>query len=185
MKTARLIQIRSLLGVFSTITVSLSAAHAQPPALPPTIPGSAVVLTDNLKLRTAPSLGAPILARMPCNSPIRVLGISADGLWYRAQYQDMTGFAYAKYVGAEGARCGQIANNALDNLTGVTATVRAVRLNVRSAPSLDSEIIGELKRGDAIRVIASTPSRLWLMIAYRGGIAYVYGPYTDFQLIYK
>jgi len=51
---------------------------------------------------------------------------------------------------------------------GFTATIQSAVQNVRSGPSVDYEILGQLAEGTQVRVIGATTDFTWIVIDYRG-----------------
>jgi len=51
---------------------------------------------------------------------------------------------------------------------GFTATIQSAVQNVRSGPSIDFDILGQLSEGTQVRVIGATTDFTWLVIDYRG-----------------
>lgn len=51
---------------------------------------------------------------------------------------------------------------------GFTATIQSAVQNVRSGPSIDYDILGQLSEGTQVRVIGATTDFTWLVIDYRG-----------------
>ena len=68
------------------------------PLVPPQQEQAAVVSTQggNLNLRSRPSTSAQVIARIPNNTQVTVLGRQND--WATVAYQDLVGFAYAMYL---------------------------------------------------------------------------------------
>lgn len=55
----------------------------------------------------------------------------------------------------------------------ITATIRAIELNVRSGPDLESEILGTVKRGSVIEVSGVDRAKNWLFFRYWGKEAWI------------
>ncbi len=51
---------------------------------------------------------------------------------------------------------------------GFTATIQSAVQNIRSGPSVDYDILGQLPEGTQVRVIGATTDFTWLVIDYRG-----------------
>jgi branched-chain amino acid transport system substrate-binding protein len=50
---------------------------------------------------------------------------------------------------------------------GVTVTITGLRQNVRTGPSIDYPVIGQLNRGEQARVIGTTVDKTWVIIDFR------------------
>jgi hypothetical protein len=55
----------------------------------------------------------------------------------------------------------------------VTAEVVTGRLNVRSGPSTDFTVVGQLTTGEVVPVLAIYEDAQWLVIAYQDGVAFI------------
>jgi hypothetical protein len=51
---------------------------------------------------------------------------------------------------------------------GFSATIKSAVQNIRSGPSIDFDILGQLTAGTQVRVIGATRDFSWLVISYRG-----------------
>lgn len=159
------------------------AAHAQSNGV------ELVVTSATLNVRSAPSTGDSIIGRLTCGQKVIADAKTADGAWYRIQYNGQTGFIFAQFAVA-GGTC-SVANASVAPAAAPAAaapaaatvgniTVTSELLNVRSGPSTTSQIIGRLKRGDALQATARTADGKWLEIVYNNGKGYVFAAYTSF-----
>lgn len=61
--------------------------------------------------------------------------------------------------------------------TNAVGAVDATSLNVRSAPSMDAGVLGQLYNGQEMNIITKTGGQ-WFKIEYNGGIGYVHSGYV-------
>jgi SH3-like domain-containing protein len=92
------INVNGTVGWVSAAFVRLTGTPAQ--GSTPTTPSASTGprVSVNLNLRSAPDLGAEVLAIIPRNSGIQVLGRSADSKWLRATFNNITGWVSASFV---------------------------------------------------------------------------------------
>ncbi|MCS7060791.1 MAG: SH3 domain-containing protein [Anaerolineae bacterium] len=131
------------------------------------------VMVAALNVRGAPSLSAPILGRLAGGTKITPLGRSADGQWWRINYNGAEAFIFAQFAVAGGTYTA-----GTGAAGGGTATVTSDFLNVRSGPGLGNPIIGRLNRGNSVTVLGRSADGAWLRINYNGGEAFVFAAYT-------
>ena len=78
--------------------LSFSFVHAQD-TIPTPTPDAQVSADDTLRLRAAPTTSSAILTLLPPDTPLTILGLSADRDWLRVQTEDdLIGWVFAQYV---------------------------------------------------------------------------------------
>jgi uncharacterized protein YraI len=157
---------------------SIHGAHAQSQGV------ELVVTSPTLNVRSAPSTGDSIIGQLTCGQKVIADAKTADGAWYRINYNGRSGFIYAQFAVA-GGTCATANASAAPAASapaagGTNITVTSEVLNVRSAPSLSGSILGRLKRGDVVSATARTTDGKWLEIVYNNGKGYVFAQYTSF-----
>ena len=172
------------LALIAAMTIGMSSihgTHAQSQGV------ELVVTSPMLNVRSAPSTGDSIIGRLTCGQKVIADAKTADGAWYRISYNGRAGFIFAQFAVAGGtcptaasAPAAPAAPAPAPAAGGSNFTVTAELLNVRSAPSLSSSVIGRLRRGDVIQATAKTADNRWLEIVYRNGKAYVFAQFTSF-----
>lgn len=60
-------------------------------------------------------------------------------------------------------------------LEGVWATVRARALNVRGGPGVSYETLGQLRRGEQVRLLGANPDLTWFVIQFRSQMGWISG----------
>lgn len=123
----------------------------------------AIVRTGLLNVGDQPGLNGCVTGMLPRDAVVDVLG--DHGEWYEIAFNGELGFNHSDYV------------ELLAASKPMKGRVTAVLLNVRSRPSLQAPIAGQLSRDARIDIIAKTGE--WLKIRFKGALAYVFGKYID------
>jgi uncharacterized protein YraI len=166
---------KSLLIVIVLVAVQ-GSLHAQGAGVELT------VTTPFLNVREGPSTGNAIIGRLTCGQKVTADAKTADGAWYRINYNGRPGFVFAQFA-VPGGSCQSGAPApapAPAAPAGTSVTVTSDFLNVRSGPSLNDTILGRLRRGDVVQATARTADGRWLQILYNNRPAFVFAQYTSF-----
>jgi uncharacterized protein YraI len=67
---------------------------------PPATQGVVVQAFGNMRIRSGPGFEFPRISRAPWGSRVQLLARSTDGLWYKIQYGEITGWSYAAWYRA-------------------------------------------------------------------------------------
>jgi len=119
------------------------------------------VLPHLLNVRKKPSLKARILGRLRRGDLVNILNETEE--WYEILWGERTAFVYKKYISIVAyIKRGQINANIL---------------NVRDKPSINSNVIGKLKKGEIVFILEDMLD--WFAIDYKGRIAYVAKQWID------
>lgn len=126
------------------------------------------VTGNNVNLRSGAGTDQPIVATVPLNTQITVMGNNAangDGSWLQAQYDGQVVWVSGMYV----------------SLSPETATLSGVvtgtSVNVRSGAGTDQAILGQQTRGDTVTI--QTQFGPWYQIIYNNGIGYIHSDYVS------
>lgn len=124
---------------------------------------------ENLNLRTQPSLNAVRITTVKKGTKLEVISIS--GVWAKVKYNGTVAYCHNGYL--------------IDNSSSLVETQYTVVttniLNLRKGPSTASAIIGKLKKGEEVNVVATTGQ--WLKVNYKGTIGYCNANYTQKKII--
>lgn len=88
------------------------------------------------------------------------------------EYFEHTGDALARFSWEKKA-------DAESGPTGVSATVRAGRLNMRQGPSTAYDIITKLPWGTVAPVVGRTADSSWIQVTYQGASGWIWAAYTS------
>ncbi len=124
-----------------------------------------MVVTDanSVNIRTAPSTAGKVLGRVHMGDYVHVTGNVLNTEWYECEYNGKTAYIWDNYLTPEFPQ---------------TMVCTAAKLNVRSEPSADGEIIGTLNMGDKERISALENDFLRFSLE-DGRIGYVYDAYMS------
>nr|WP_159129893.1 SH3 domain-containing protein [Rossellomorea marisflavi] len=124
-----------------------------------------------LNVRTGPGLSYPVLMQASKGEEYTVTG--NDGDWYKIDTPQGEGWV-AEWLVTEGDSSDSPAAPAASGLTG---TANEDSINVRKAPSTDSERLGTLSTGEEVSITGSVQG--WYEISYRGGTAWINEDYLS------
>ncbi|MDO4322044.1 MAG: SH3 domain-containing protein [Lachnospiraceae bacterium] len=129
-----------------------------------------VYTTDDVNVRAAGNLSAVILGGLAAGSGVTEMGYTSDG-WIQIQYNGATGYIWGDYISTTRPVLTQ-------NTSGTMYATASV--NVRSAYSSDSSILGGLSKGQGIEITGKTNNN-WIRVKYNGHIGYVYADYLSWS----
>lgn len=135
-----------------------------------------VQLTDNyVNVRTGAGTNYPSIGKVNSGSTYAYLGEGKDlqgKTWYKMQYGSKQGFVistYSKLVTVSTAP-------STGTSTGKLIVTAVPRLNVRSAPSITSTILGKLNTGVTVEYYSLSGG--WYKINFGGKVAYISASYA-------
>jgi uncharacterized protein YgiM (DUF1202 family) len=124
---------------------------------------SAKVNVATLNIRQSPSLAAKILAALTLGTSVKILTVLKD--WLEIEFNGKSAYVAAKFIDLVYA------------IRGDYAMVNVTTLNVRSAPAVGSDLLGQLSL--ASRVWVEGKQLDWSKIRFNGNSAYVKSEYLD------
>ncbi len=146
--------------------------------------GKVVNVTSNLRVRSGASTSASVLGYITNNTSVSIVGV--EGSWYKIKYNSGYGYVHKDYISVDGSSSDNTNNNASNgnnnssetviNKTGYVYNVSS-GLNVRSAASTSSTILGTLYSGSSVNIIGESGS--WYKIKYNSGYGYVHKDYIS------
>ncbi|MDR2514484.1 MAG: SH3 domain-containing protein [Christensenellaceae bacterium] len=140
-----------------------------------------------LRLRQEPSTASSVLTQLPNGAMVAVINQTGD--WYRIGYGAYTGYVMKSYVrlatnstvpdgGSGGTGSGGTGSGAVGEtlyLGYIALSDANSSVNVRSSASSSSSVLGSLKHGTAVEVLASNGD--WYRLNYGSGSGYVLRSY--------
>ncbi len=124
-----------------------------------------IVDASRLNVRSQPTTSSAVLGLLPRGTTVAILGKEPG--WLEIEYADGVGFVAERFV------------TVFEHSGTMPGTVAASRLNVRSLPSTDGEIIGQLTGNTRITVEADLGE--WLQLTFNNSRAYVASAYVKRQ----
>lgn len=116
---------------------------------------------DNLNIRQNPNTGSPVIGQIPANEKALLLEKLPNG-WARIRYNAIEGYASGNFL----CTC----DDSVNQQTGRVNTSGG-NLNLRSAPSLNANVIARIPDNATVTILNSTGN--WYQVRYMGSIGYV------------
>ena len=136
-------------------------------------------VTEYVNIRQSASSDSTQLGKLYQNGIVTVLGTEGD--WTKVQTGSMTGYIFSDYL-----HLGTDALTYGDSIGAYNAVVTVNTLNVRTAPTTESELIDTLKKGDVFRAKLADSTKEWIAIQYdKDTVAYVYAEYVTLKCTLK
>ena len=169
------VQLRPALLAALLLTFLLGGTvRAQSTVTPPT---AGQVSVARLNLRSAPSISAPVVARLTQDATVQILSASADGRWYEVSTtNEQTGWLYAVYITLASAASDATASAAPEAAPTTTAaadaaptgaavaTTTPARMNVRGGPGTNFTVVASAPAGSRFEIIGLNPARDWYQV---------------------
>lgn len=136
-------------------------------------------VTEYVNIRQNASSDSTRLGKLYQNGIVTVLG--TEGEWTKVQTGSMTGYIFSDYLhlGADALTYG-------DSIGAYNAVVTVNTLNVRTAPTTESELLTTLRKGDVFRARLADSTKEWIAIQYdKDTVAYVYAEYVTLKCTLK
>lgn len=137
---------------------------AQPPAEVQAKEDTITVIASRLNVRQLPGLSAQILGIVRGGEQYTVRQLSADGNWVRID----SGWVYAAWVSFDNA----VNDPPFAPLAGLSLRAN-MRVNMRSAPGINNELVGVLARNEVASIIGRDAPIYWYQINVDGRIGWV------------
>jgi len=124
---------------------------------------TAIVTADGLRIRKGPDTSFQIIGTVQKGASFTVITTSGNWIQLKTPFGD--GWASKDFV--------KINNNESTNENASTATgnITTDTLNIRSGPSLNSDVIGKLHKGDTVKIISQNGE--WTEISHLGSKAWI------------
>lgn len=128
-----------------------------------------------MNVRLRPSLDAERVGSLPPSAVDAVFGVDPSGEWYRVAFRNSFGWVYANTFTISIPDDVELPVYPSDFSEDITrydylgdissdAVVAGTIVNLRSGPSLDDEIILQLRDGDVLSVLGKSPDQDWLRV---------------------
>lgn len=130
---------------------------------------TAVVLASVLNLRSEPSVGGAILAKLGRSQTYGVVGKNADSSWYKLAVGGQQGWASAAFLSVNNPSAVPVVSTTPVGINPSDVLVRtALRLNFRSAPATTSTVLSVVPAATQLRVLARSADSAWLKVQFAG-----------------
>ncbi|MFN8492802.1 MAG: PQQ-dependent sugar dehydrogenase [Caldilineaceae bacterium] len=154
-----------------------------------------VITTRNMNVRSTPSTGATVLTVAQPGQRFAVTGRTADGLWWRIDYNGQAAWLYASLVQATNtanvpvvdvnagvslrptaAPATATAQSGVSTSAGSTSATAYISqtINVRSGPGAKFGIVASAQSGEQYAITGKDIAGAWWRINYKGQTAWLY-----------
>jgi endonuclease/exonuclease/phosphatase family metal-dependent hydrolase/uncharacterized protein YraI len=135
---------------------------------------SGKIIAKNVALRKGPDVDSALIGRLNAGTYVQIVKTNVDAQWHQVKYNDNTGYVNRMYVSLDSSLDGY----KLDFVGTIINCKNDV--NVRSAPSTESKIIGTAKKGSNLTILPlDTYIQDWYKVEYEGVLAYIHADYLD------
>lgn len=156
------------------VTATLPPPTPTPTPFPPTPEPTSTprvfsgVATYLVNVRAQPSPFGELLGVLAQGATVEILGQDPTGRWYQIRYRDGTAWVTADYIQTAATDMPVIGALPTAAPGQVSARVRE-RVNVRTGPGTNYEILGMLEPETAVALTGKNVTATWLQIAYPSG----------------
>jgi len=140
--------------------------------VPPTTEITGHVTAYRLNVRSGPGVGNTVITRLREGQPVAPVGRNISTTWLQINLPDgKQGWVSARYIGSSFMlEALPITGGAVPNpIPGATGTVTAIKLNVRSGPSLAHGIMGWVYNDQQVQLVGRNNARTWLKVTLAPG----------------
>jgi len=148
-------------------------APEQEPARPAYEAGIGFVNDSEVNIRAEASTNAEVLGQLPQNTMIRILKSDAGNGWSMVEYKEKEAYMSASYLTI-------VTGESTLPIQG-TGTVNASDINMRSAPTTDSDSVGKLSKGTKVNIVTEDVGHDWSLIQVDDRLVYVATRYIDVE----
>ncbi len=135
---------------------------------------SGMVNGDTLNIRRDPSTSSPVIGKL--TSGTRVTIYSKQNNWLEVGFSNLRGWVSAEFIDTQST--GITNGTTQKGKSGITGTVTANSLSVRSEATLNSNLIGSVTKGLSFTIVEEKNN--WAKIEYKSGsFGWVAGWYLD------
>lgn len=171
-------------GVFSGIP-RIGRPAEQAPIAPST--PHLVVNTGYLNVRSGPGVSHGIITTVAGGTKMPVISIGSDNLWYEVNSPAGPGWVNSYYTVTRGSFASLRSRTLLDppspTLSGPTprAVVNTHRLNIRTGPGANYDIITSVPGGSQLAVLGLSRGRHWYLVEGSFGQGWLNNDYVVFR----
>ena len=157
---------------------SASASSQAPSSNVPAgiVKDSGEVIAADVALRSGPSSDSKLIFKLKKGTYVQILKTNVDAQWHQVKYNGKTGYVNRMYICLDSSLDGY----KLDYVATIVNCQNDV--NVRSAPSKTSKILGVAKKGDSLNIVPQeTHTDGWYQVSFNGDTGYIHASYLDIE----
>ncbi|AKA72246.1 SH3 domain-containing protein [Clostridium scatologenes] len=133
---------------------------------------------STLNVRSSANGSSGVIGSLKKGSSVNIVAVSGD--WYKIKYNSSYGYVSSKYISL-GSSTNSSSNTQPEQSKSASGLVNissySSTLNVRSSASSSSGVIGALKKGSSVNVVAVSSD--WYKIKYNSSYGYVSSKYIS------
>lgn len=159
-------------------SVTPSPSESAPPATS-TVPAGIIknsgeIIGSDVAFRKGPDADSEVIGRLGKGTFVEIVKTNVNAQWHEVKYDDKTGYVNRMYICLDSSLDGY----ALDFTAEIVNCNSDV--NVRSAPSTDSEVVGVAKKGTELKIVPQDDYvEGWYQVEFEGKAAYISADYLD------
>lgn len=147
----------------------------------------ALLILELMNVREGPGTQYAIVGEATDGQEFPINGKSADGDWWRIDFDGQAGWIYAPYVVATDTdavpEVSGAQTDAPERLPSTPALAQASLttdelMNVRGGPGTNYPVLGEVSAGQQFSITGKSPEGDWWQIDFNGQFGWIYGLYV-------
>lgn len=123
-----------------------------------------VVNGDILNIRREPSTTSVVIGKLTKGTKVTI--DSKQGSWLKISFSSINGWVSSEFIDSAG-QTGASQSSAGNRSGNIIGTVTVSGLNIRNAPSLNSQTVGTVSKGSSFSILAENNG--WAKIEYQAG----------------
>lgn len=135
---------------------------------------NAIVIADGLRVRKGPDTSNQVIGTLQKGASFSI--VSVNGKWTQLKTPYGDGWVSSDFIKLEKSSTKKESSSKASTNNG---NITANSLNIRTAPSLDSDIIGKLQAGDKVKIISQNSE--WTEISHSGTQAWISSQYVQIE----
>lgn len=130
-----------------------------------------VICASNVALRAKADKDSKVLMRLDQGTVVEIKSTNVNAEWYRVTYKGKTGYVNRVYIDWD--------SDYYD--LDYVATVANVKefANVRSQPTTNSKVLGEVEKGEELTIVNANVANGWHQVSYKKQKGYIRSKYVD------
>ena len=140
-----------------------------------------VVNTAFLNVRSGPGVNHDIITTVPGGTELLVLSIYADNTWYEVNTAVGAGWVHSAYTVGRGDFSGISRKVAPLSGSVPRVVVNTSRLNIRTGPGIDGDVIASVPGGTTLAVVGVSTDGKWFLVEGDFGQGWLRNLFTAFR----
>ncbi len=138
------------------------------------VKNSGEIIGSDVAFRKGPGTDSAVIKKLPKGTFVQIVKTNVNAQWHQVKYNGTTGYVNRMYICLDSSLDGY-SLNFIGKIVNCSKDV-----NVRKAPSTDSEVIGVAKKGANLSVIPhETYVKDWYQVDFEGRTGFIHADYID------